>query len=135
VEFNALAANIGKDRKDERPWFSFRFVCQKTYCPKKCSYEKLKSYTDKLRQLSELDWPTIESSPRETNGFELIPASSIKGSIPDRFSKVKSLWVFRFGGAGRVASKTSGRIAGVKENDRFHVLFIDGDFSLYDHGS
>jgi hypothetical protein len=133
VEFKA--DNATPDVQSARPWFSFRHICQKDFCVKKCSIEKFKSYADKLRILSELDWKTIESSPSETNGFELIPVRNIKGSLPDRFSAHENVWVFRFGGPGRVASKTSGRIAGIRDKDRFFVLFIDRDFTLYDHGS
>jgi hypothetical protein len=78
THFNADNAGYGAARP--HPWFSFRHICQKEFCPKKCPYEKLKSFTDKLRQLSELDWSTIDSSPHETNGFELIPVKSIRGT-------------------------------------------------------
>jgi hypothetical protein len=117
------------------PWFSFRYICQKEFCVKKCSYEKLKAYSDKLRQLSILDWATIESSPHETNGVEMIEIRRLNASLPIEFSKHTHIHIFRFGGCGRVGSKTSGRIAGIKENERFYVLFIDREFSLYDHGS
>ena len=133
IEFTA--PSIPADTTAERPWFSFRHICQKEFAAKRCSYEKLKAYSDKLRQLSELEWKVIESSPRETNGYELIPLSQIKGTIPEKFSKHDAMVVFRFGGCGNVASKTSGRIAGVREKERFYVLFVDSSFSLYDHGS
>lgn len=133
VEFRA--ENVTHAVEAARPWFSFRHICQRDYCVKKCSIEKMKSYSDKLRILSDLDWKSIESSPKETNGFELIPVRNIRGVLPEKFSRCDNVWVFRFGGGGRVASKTSGRIAGIRENERFFVLFVDRDFTLYDHGS
>lgn len=89
-----------------------------------------KSFADKLRILSSLDWPTIESSPRETNGFEMLPVSALKEALPVPFTEHKQAMIFRFGGA------TGGRIVGVRDNkDRFYFLFIDHDFSFYDHGT
>jgi hypothetical protein len=115
--------------------FSFRHVCTKAFCVKKCCYEQIKAYSDKLRQLSELEWDVIESSPRETNGYEKINTSQIKASLPQAFRNKSEVMVFRFGGGGGVGSKTSGRIVGIKEKECFFVLFVDRDFTLYDHGS
>jgi hypothetical protein len=122
--------------KESRPLFSFRYISQSAFCPKKCSHEQLKSYADKLRILSDLEWSKIDSSPRELNGYELIPVKSLNGgaSLPEIFAKHDSVCVFRFGGGGGVASKTSGRIAGIRQGEKFYVLFIDRNFALYDHG-
>lgn len=112
-----------------RPFFTFKDICTSDYCIKKCSYEQLKSLTDKLRILSSLEWRTIETSPRETNGFELLPADALSAPLPDAFSRINQVMVFRFGG-----KTTAGRIVGHRNNDRFYVLFVDRDFTLYDHG-
>lgn len=121
--------------KNNRPLFSFRHICQKDFCAKKMPVEKFKAYSDKLRILSDLEWSAIESSPKETNGFELMPVSSLNATLPTLFKTLQEIWVFRFGGGGNVGSRTSGRIAGVREGDSFFVLFIDRDFTLYNHGS
>ena len=94
----------------------------------------MKAYADKLRMLSELEWQMIEGSPRETNGFEMIPVSSLNASLPSAFNTHKEIWVFRFGGGGNVGSRTAGRIAGIRDDEKFYVLFIDRDFTLYNHG-
>lgn len=123
--------------KGERPLFSFRHICTKDYCAKKCTYEQFKSYSDTLRMLSDLEWTVIEGSPSNGRGYETIPVKSLSSSakIPVPFSKKEAVFVFRFGGGGRVGSKTSGRIAGIKDGDKFYVLFIDSKLNLYDHGS
>jgi len=120
----------------DRPWFSFRYICGKEFCVKLCKIEQFKSYADKLRMLSELEWKVIESSPKEIHGYEPIPVTALnpKAKMPDKFRKESSVMVFRFGGGGRVGSTTSGRIAGIREGERFYVLFIDSKFKLYDHG-
>ena len=60
----------------------------------------------------------------KTNGFEMIPTKQIKGSLPATFSALEQIMVFRFSG---------GRIAGTRTGDRFHILFIDHNFTLYKH--
>jgi hypothetical protein len=97
---------------------------------KRCSIEQLKGISDRLRILSTMDWKEIESSPRETHGFEMMPVGEIKGQIPKNFEKEKAIAVFRFG-AGR--GPRAGRIAGVRQGDKFNILFIDRDYTLYAH--
>jgi len=113
------------------PYFSFRYICEKDYCMKKCRYEQLKAISDKLRMLSRLEWNTIQTSPRETNGSETIPQSAVKASMPCIVENDEPMIVFRFG----KAKKRNGRIVGVRRDNKFYILFIDRNFTLYDHGS
>ena len=122
----ALPAN----ETSKRLYFSHRFICTRDFCIKKCSYEQFKSLADKLRILSELEWKIIKSSPRETNGYEEIPVKQINGTLPNNFSNLDSVMIFRFGGGSR-----GGRIVGTLEENRFYILFIDSKYNLYDHGS
>ena len=114
---------------DKTPWFSHRFICQNAFCIKKCNFDQIKNLVDKIRVLSSLEWKAIESSPRETHGFEMIPVKQVKGSIPPKFSDLKAIWVFRFGSGNK-----GGRIAGARKGNNFHILFIDHNYKLYDHG-
>jgi hypothetical protein len=90
----------------------------------------LKGINDRLRILSTLDWKDIETSPPETHGFEMMLTGEMKGQIPDTFSDEKAILVFRFGAGG---GPRAGRIAGVRDGNRFHIVFIDRNYSLYDH--
>jgi len=87
--------------------------------------------------LSDLEWGVIDGLPSKARGYETIPVKSLKASakVPEPFSKAEAVLVFRFGGGGGVGSRTGGRIAGIKDGDRFYILFIDSKFDLYDHGS
>jgi hypothetical protein len=125
---DAEVPNFKKTEKLKHPFFSHRYITTGAYCVKRCRIEQFRSFADKLRILSSLDWPTIESSPRETNGFELLPSSALKEKLPAPFEKEDKAMVFRFGG-------NAGRIVGVRDSqDMFFILFIDHDFTLYDHG-
>lgn len=110
---------------DDHPYFSHRYICQDKYCIKKCSYEQFKNLVDKLRLLSSLSWQAIQTSPREGAGFEMIPVKQIKGAMPTTLKSIEKIMVFRFG---------EGRIAGHRTGKNFYILFIDRDFTLYDHG-
>jgi hypothetical protein len=116
------------DGTSGKPWFSFEYICQKAFCMKKCSHEQFKSLSDTLRILSTMEWKSISSSSKETNGYEMIKASQVSGSIPPFFEREKQIMIFRISGK-------KGRIAGVRRLDKFYVLFIDHNFTLYDHGS
>lgn len=116
---------------NQYPYFSFRYICEKNHCMKKCSYEQLKAISDKLRILSCLEWNTIETSPKETNGFEPLPQSAIKASMPDIVKNDEPMIIFRF----RKARKRAGRIVGVRRDNKFYIIFIDRNFTLYNHGS
>jgi len=111
--------------------FSFKHICMDEHAPQQCSYPQLKSFNDKIRILSCLPWSSIDSSPRETNGYEIMPRPSLKRTIPTVVPAKAEILIFRFGGGS--GSKNSGRIAGFKLKDVFYVLFVDSKLNLYDH--
>lgn len=90
------------------PVFSHRYITNGAYCLKKCSIEQFRSFADKLRILSSLEWKQIDSSPRETNGYEMLPKGQLAESAPAPFDKADTLMVFRFGG------QKGGRMVGAK---------------------
>jgi hypothetical protein len=119
--------NFFDDGTSRKPWFSFEYICQKDFCMKRCTVEQFKSLSDTLRILSSLEWKTISAAPKGTNGFEMIGSSQLNGTIPPQFKAEKRIMIFRIAGK-------KGRIAGVRKAEKFFVLFIDRDFTLYDHG-
>jgi hypothetical protein len=60
----------------------------------------------------------------------MLPVGEIKAQMPPNFANEKAIMVFRFG-AGR--GPRAGRIAGVRDGERFTILFIDRNYSLYGH--
>lgn len=112
---------------------SLKLICQERHSTSKCSYHQLKSFSDKLRIITSVSWSAITSSPRTTNGYEVMPRTSLVRSIPDGVPPSAEIFVFRFGGGS--GSKHSGRIAGYKAGSTFYLLFVDSQMDLYDHGS
>jgi hypothetical protein len=109
------------------PVFSHRYITSGSYCLKRCSIEQFRHLADKLRMLSSLEWKQIDSSPRETNGYEMLPKAQLSETPKAPFDEDDALMVFRFGGA------KGGRIVGAKREEKFFILFIDHNFTFYKH--
>lgn len=122
---NQIKAPIGSTN-DQKPIFSFHHH-GKAYCIQDCLQDEQAAFAEKLYQLSQFTWDEIIKMPREANGYELMPKASLPKaptSITDEFDK---FLVFRFFGRGR--------IAGYRNREIFHVIWIDCNFTLYNHGS
>jgi len=79
-----------------------------------------------LYKLSQLTWSQIQSSPRHGLGYEKIPRAAIKAPVPSLITEDTNFIAFRF----------SGKKAMVGYRDRavFYVVWLDRNFTLYDHG-
>lgn len=77
--------------------------------------------------ISRLDWQDLQLAPKHGVGSEKIRRDSIKAEIPYKLTdEVKELIVFRFDGKKP--------FVGYRNKFIFHILFIDRNFKLYDHG-
>ena len=111
--------------------FSFKHICTNEHSPQQCSFSQLKSFNDKIRILSCLPWVSIDGSPRETNGYEILPRTGLSREVPPQVPGKAAILVFRFGGGS--GSQNSGRIAGFKGGTTFYILFVDSKLNLYSH--
>lgn len=112
---------------EDTPSFSFQYICTGKFCIKKCSIEQFRSLSDKLRILSNMEWKKIDYSPREQHGYEPLPVSSLKSSLPGPFASESTVYVFRI-------ANQKGRFAGIRRKNVFFVLFVESTFNtLYDH--
>lgn len=80
----------------------------------------------RLKKLSTMTWKEIKQCPRHGAGFESIEKRSINGKLPQSITEDTDIIVFRYLGKKEMAGYRSGKI--------FHILFVDQDFSLYNHG-
>ena len=108
-----------------KPIFSFRHM---NYggknCLSHCDSPSKALMVSTLLQLSQLTWSEISSTSKESHGKENIPIEQFKVSLPHIVTPdVKSLMVFRF--------SKSGRMAGIRHNDIYHILIVGAD--LYKH--
>jgi hypothetical protein len=84
------------------------------------------AFADTLHKLSQLTWNDIISSPRHGVGYEKISRNSLRQPIPSHIQIDINLIAFRF------CAKAP--IVGYREENIFHVIWLDRAFNLYDHG-
>lgn len=108
------------------PIFSFHYMSYgTTYCLSKCTDNDKAAIALRLVQLSRFTWKQIASESRKTYGNEQIPLRQFRASkFPSIVTAdVNSLMVFRYSQAGR--------IAGLKKNNIYHIIFVGPD--IYKH--
>jgi hypothetical protein len=107
------------------PKFSLRFLqTSSKYCLSYCSVSQKTDFADKIMILSSLTWRQIYGCNRHGNGFEKIPTSIIKISIPNEITN-KNFVAFWF-------SKLYPKV-GFIEYDTFYILWFDHNITLYIH--
>lgn len=123
----APAITVEESPQKQHPAFCFQHL-RKSYCLSKCEQEEKIAFIERLHTLSQMTWADIHHAPRKGLGTEIISQDSIKGDgIPSHLTPDVNLIAFRFQGNKPMVGYRIGRI--------FHVLWLDRDFSLYDHGS
>ena len=117
------AENYDKDK----PIFSLRHMRRgDDYCISKCDSEDKSSFADTLLQISQFTWAQLKSISRHKNGFELLPQDAIRKVPPVVMSPDQRYMAFRFRGMKSMV--------GYRDNDVYHILWLDRDRTLYNHG-
>lgn len=112
--------------QQQTPVFCLRYL-QGDYCLSKCNKDEKAALSDTLQQLSRLTWAQIAVAPRKGAGYEKIARNSLKSGLPPHLTDDVNVLAFRFFGNAPMVGYRDGRV--------FHILFLDRDFTLYDHGS
>lgn len=79
----------------------------------------------RLFLLSTMTWNQIQNAPRHGLGTEKIARSAIKAAIPPAVTEDVTFLALRYNGKAPMVGYRDGRT--------FHVLYLDHNFSLYDH--
>ncbi len=112
--------------KSAYPSFSFYYLKEPYHI---CNCEDC----DKIALLNQMDllcqitWNQIYSSGKHGLGTEKISRSAIKTNIPHEITEDVSFFALRFSGKKPMI--------GFREQSIFYILFLDYDFSVYDHGN
>lgn len=107
-----------------RPVFSLEYLGG-NYCLSKCELAEKAAFAERLHKLSQLTWAEIQRAHRHGLGCETITRDSIKASPPPAVTDDVRFLAFRFNGMAPMVGYRDGRI--------FFVIWLDRDFSLYDH--
>ena len=107
------------------PVFCLKYL-HRDYDVDSCSIEDRASLIRQMANLSRLSWDEIKLTPRHGMGSEKISRNSIRPSIPKEItSDVDSFIALRYSGR-----KT---IIGFRNQFIFHLVYIDRDFTVYNH--
>jgi hypothetical protein len=112
--------------EQQPPVFALQYLHQ-DYCVTQCETNDQASFSVQLKKLSSMTWKEIQSAPRHGLGYEKIDHDAIKASIPSHITKDVTLIAFRFSGKKSMVGYRDGRT--------FYVIWLDRNFSLYNHGS
>lgn len=74
-----------------------------------------------------MEWNTLYSTQRHGFGCEKIPQKQIKPTLPQSVLPDTSIFSFRF-------SSEKHPIVGFRKEGIFYILFIDHNFTVYNHG-
>jgi len=80
----------------------------------------------RLFLLSQTVWREIRNAPKHGIGSETINRAAIKPSLPKTIPDDTAIIALRYNGKKPMVGYRQGRI--------FYVLFLDHDFSVYNHG-
>ncbi len=119
------AAPVEGSTNSDRPSFDLQFLGG-DFCLTRCDQELRAAFADTLHRLSQLTWEQICLAPRYGLGFETIPREAIRAKLPAHVTEDVRPIAFRFAGKRPMLGYRRGRL--------FVVLFLDRDFTLYDHG-
>lgn len=110
------------------PVFSFQYLQKGSgYSIEDCDNKQWKALLETLYKLSQLTWKDIKQSGRHQLGFEHLPQDRIHQKphgVP--LTLDVRYMVFRYFGKQP--------IVGFRKDSTYYLLWIDKDFTLYDHG-
>jgi len=107
------------------PVFCFRHLHRRFNLRKIDDREKSKLIS-KLHDYSKMSWHDITHSPRHGRGSEKISQSSIKAGIPPHVTPDVQFHALRYFDNKPIVGYRTGVI--------FHIVYIDYNRTLYDHG-
>jgi hypothetical protein len=122
IKLHDAPAQVNWDKRT--PVFSLRHLI-KTHGLDRCSQEQKAGILDSFYRRNELTWERIKMAPRHGLGTEKIDQSAIKVPLPGHITPDTTLLALRCIGLMPMI--------GFREDDRFHLLWIDLDFDCYDH--
>lgn len=104
------------------PIFSL-FYMDKSHCITTCDTDEKVAFVHKIRLLSQLRWRDLKLAPKHGVGYEQIKV--LKAKAPSDVKEDVKFIAFRFQGMKAMV--------GYRDLQVFHIIWIDRDFSVYDH--
>jgi len=120
------STKVSFSTQQEHPIFCLKYLDRNDYSLRACTKEEKAAFADTLDRLSQLTWAEISKSSRHGLGYEKIAKNSIRAAIPGHTKRDDIIFIaFRFYGKAPMV--------GYRKDAIFHILWIDRDFTLYQH--
>jgi len=113
------------DSSTQPPIFCLHYL-DRDYGLIKCERNLKVSLIQKLYELSQLTWNQIFSTNRHGLGLELIPYEQIRGRMPNHITGDQKFIAIRFHQLKPVVGYRIDRV--------FHIVWLDYNMTLYNHG-
>jgi len=113
------------DSSTQSPTFCLHYL-DNDYGLSQCGKDLKISLIHKLYELSQLTWNQITNAPRHGLGLETIPYEQIKGRMPTHITSDQKFIAIRFHQLKPIVGYRIERI--------FHIVWLDYNMTLYDHG-
>jgi hypothetical protein len=107
------------------PAFSLKYI-QKKYSIENMPDDEKISLINRLSILSKMSWGDIKTAPRHGLGQEQIKRDSFNVAIPDFATPDVKFLSLRYNGKKPFVGFRDGKI--------FYILWVDYNFSVYNHG-
>lgn len=121
-----LAPALQPANEDRNPPVFCLHHIQSSHCLSDCDQEEAAAFAHALWKRSKVTWGELRLAHRYGLGAEKIPSSAIRATLPPIANGVDFFLAFRFHAKAPMVGIRVGRI--------FHVLWLDREFNLYDHG-
>lgn len=117
-----------QNKPDKSRYPSFSFLHEKRpYRVDDCERADKIALLKAICKLSQIPWFDIYSTSRhQLGGSETIDQSDLKVGLPPNVTKDVTILALRF--------HDRKPIVGYRDGDVFYIIFIDHNFSVYDHG-
>lgn len=109
----------------KKPIFCFEHMVN-GYCVETVSKDQKAALADALFKRSRMTWGQLKLAHRHGLGYEKIGRGSFKVGIPACVKEDVDLIAFRF--------MAMAPMVGFRDGQVFRVLWLDHNFSVYDHG-
>lgn len=114
----------GRDN-DKTPVFCLAHL-GRDHCLEQLDTDAACAFARTLAKLSRLTWQQISQAPRHGSGFEHMPVTRFRPTLPTPFSDAEKLMVFRYHGKRPMVGYRVGTV--------FHVLWIERQYGeVYSH--
>ena len=108
------------------PVFSLEYMNSGKYGLHACNQRERADFAVALYRRSQLTWNDIKCAQRHGLGFETLPRNAVRASVPKHVTPDVKIIAFRF--------SDKRPMVGYRQRRTFYVLWLDRDFTLYNHG-